>query len=196
AMDAAVNLLQKHAPEMGFAIADNHSSYKKYPTMRDVCVAQGQRTDHEDIISRRANNFNTTFYVCCGPAFPNTFTSSEPFEAELLGWYGLAWDYDGMLRWAYNSWPADPQTDSRYGIWTSGDTFIVYPYNRSSLRFENLIDGIESAEKVRILRSEGVDVSEIEAILEHIRSNNINDPAYPWRDTLLKAHKALDKASR
>lgn len=196
AMDAAVKILQKCAPEMGFALADNHSSYKKYTMMKDVCVAQGQHTDPEDIVSRRANNFTTTFYVCCGPAFPNTFTSSEPFEAELLGWYGLAWDYDGMLRWAYNSWPADPQVDSRYGVWTSGDTFMVYPYNRSSLRFEFLIDGIEAAEKVRTLRSEGVDVSEIESILEQIRTTDINDPSRPWRDIILQAHEAIDKASR
>lgn len=196
AMDCAVKLLQEYAPEMGFAIADNHCSYKKYPTMRDVCVAQGQRTDHEDIINRRANNFNTTFYVCCGPAFPNTFTSSEPFEAELLGWYGLAWDYDGMLRWAYNSWPADPQSDSRYGNWSSGDTYLVYPYNRSSVRFERLIDGIETAEKVRALRAAGVDVSGVEAVLEEIRNSDVNDPQQPWQATTKKARKALNEASR
>lgn len=196
AMDAAVKILEKYAPEMGFALADNHSSYKKYTMMRDVCIAQGQAIDHDDIVSRRAKDFTTTFYVCCGPAFPNTFTSSEPFEAELLGWYGLAWDFDGMLRWAYNSWPANPQADARYGIWTSGDTYIVYPNNRSSLRFEHLRDGIEAAEKVRQLRAEGVDVSEIEAVLEEIRTTDINDPSRPWREIVGRAREALNRASR
>ncbi|MDE6085054.1 MAG: hypothetical protein K2G40_01455, partial [Muribaculaceae bacterium] len=102
-MDAAARLLEECAPEMGFAIADNHQSYKKYTMMRDVCVSQAQTTDHEDIVDRRSHGFNTTFYVCCGPLFPNTFTYSDPYEAELLGWYGIALDYDGMLRWAYNS---------------------------------------------------------------------------------------------
>lgn len=196
AMDAAVKVLEKCAPEMGFALADNHKSYKKYTMMRDVCVAQRQPAEHSDIESRRDQGYKTTFYVCCGPLYPNTFTYSEPFEAELLGWYGLAWDYDGMLRWAYNSWPADPQSDSRYGNWSSGDTYLVYPYNRSSVRFERLIDGIETAEKVRALRAAGVDVSGVEAVLEEIRNSDVNDPQQPWQATTKKARKALNEASR
>lgn len=196
AMDAAVELLAECAPEMGFAIADMHQSYKRYLNMRDVCVAQEQPADHADILSRRAEGFTTTFYICCNPAFPNTFTTSQPFEAELLGWYGLAMDYDGMLRWAYNSWPADPACDSRYGNWTSGDTFLVYPYARSSVRFERLIDGIEIAEKVRTLRAMGVDTSEIEAALDAIRTADINDPTQPWCELLTTAREALNRASR
>ena len=196
AMDAAVKVLEKCAPEMGFALADNHKSYKKYTMMRDVCVAQRQPAEHSDIESRRDQGYKTTFYVCCGPLYPNTFTYSEPFEAELLGWYGLAWDYDGMLRWAYNSWPADPQSDSRYGNWSSGDTYLVYPYNRSSMRFERLIDGIETAEKVRALRAAGVDVSGVDAVLEEIRNSDVNDPQQPWQAITKKARKALDEASR
>lgn len=195
AMDAAVELLAECAPEMGFAIADMHQSYKRYLNMRDVCVAQEQPADHADILSRRAEGFTTTFYICCNPAFPNTFTTSQPFEAELLGWYGLALDYDGMLRWAYNSWPADPACDSRYGNWTSGDTFLVYPYARSSVRFERLIDGIEVAEKVRTLRAMGVDISEVEAALEAIRTADINDPTQPWIEILTDAREALNRAS-
>jgi hypothetical protein len=196
AMDAAVKVLEKCAPEMGFALADNHKSYKKYTMMRDVCVAQGQPAEHSDIESRRKDGYKTTFYVCCGPLYPNTFTYSDPFEAELLGWYGLAWDYDGMLRWAYNSWPENPMKDSRYGNWSSGDTYLVYPDNRTSVRFERLIDGIESAEKVRSLRAAGVDVSGIDAVLEEIRTGNVNDPEFPWRSVTNKARKALDEASR
>lgn len=196
AMDAAVELLAECAPEMGFAIADMHQSYKRYLNMRDVCVAQEQPADHADILSRRAEGFTTTFYICCNPAFPNTFTTSQPFEAELLGWYGLAMDYDGILRWAYNSWPDDPACDSRYGNWTSGDTFLVYPYARSSVRFERLIDGIEIAEKVRTLRAMGVDTSEIEAALDAIRTADINDPTQPWCELLTTAREALNRASR
>lgn len=196
AMDAAVKVLEKCAPEMGFALADNHASYKKYTMMRDVCVAQGQPADHADILSRRDQGYNTTFYVCCGPLYPNTFTYSAPFEAELLGLYGLAWDYDGMLRWAYNSWQEDPQTDSRYGNWSSGDTYLVYPYNRSSIRFERLIDGIEDAEKVRALRAKGADLSGVEAVLEEIRTTNVNDASLPWREITAKAREAINQASR
>jgi hypothetical protein len=196
AMDAAVKVLEKCAPEMGFALADNHKSYKKYTMMRDVCVAMRQPADLNDILSRREQNYNTTFYVCCGPFYPNTFTSSEPYEAEMLGWYNVAHDYDGMLRWAYNSWPADPQVDSRYGNWMAGDTYLVYPYNRSSIRFERLIDGIETAEKVRALRRAGVDTSEVEAMLEKIRKGDANDPTQPWMEITAEAREVLNKISR
>lgn len=196
AMDAAVELLAECAPEMGFAIADMHQSYKRYLNMRDVCVAQEQPADHADILSRRAEGFNTTFYICCNPAFPNTFTYSHPFEAELLGWYGLSCDYDGMLRWAYNSWSADPQLDSRFGNWSSGDTYLIYPHARSSVRFEMLIEGIEAAEKVRALRSAGIDTSEVESILSRILSTDINDPEEPWHAIIIEAREALNAASR
>lgn len=196
AMDAAVKVLEKCAPEMGFALADNHHSYKRYTMMRDVCVAMQQKTDQEDITSRREKGFNTTFYICCGPYFPNTFTFSHPFEAELLGWYGLAWDFDGMLRWAYNSWQENPVIDSRFGNWSSGDTYLVYPYCRSSIRFERLIDGIEAAEKTRALRAEGKDISELEKVLEEIRNMNANDSKQPWQDIVEKAGKTLNEVSK
>lgn len=196
AMDAAIKILEKCAPEMGFAIADNHQSYKKYALMRDVCVAQGQPADHSDILARRHDGYNTTFYVCCGPAYPNTFVNSQPYEAELLGWYGLAYDYDGMLRWAYNSWPADPQTDARHFVWNGGDTYLVYPYNRSSMRFERLIGGIQAAEKVRTLHRLGINTAEVDSVLELIRNTNVNDPALPWQAIVTQARQALNEASR
>lgn len=194
-MDAAVAMLKRYAPELNFALADNHKSYKRYTTMRDVCVAMYQKADKNDIEMRRAQGDNTTFYVCCVPAYPNTFTCSKPFEAEMLGWYGAAAGYDGMLRWAYNSWPENPHIDSRFGTWKSGDTFLVYPYARSSIRFERLRDGIEVAEKVRILRAQGVDISAVEVALEQILSTNAHDHMQPWRAIIAEARAALDEAS-
>ncbi|MBQ7771862.1 MAG: DUF4091 domain-containing protein [Bacteroidales bacterium] len=197
AMRAAADVLTRCAPEMGFALADNHRSYKKFTMMRDVCVAiHHARVSQEDIDMRRANGFYTTFYVCCVPAYPNTFTTSDPFESEMLGWYNIACDYDGMLRWAYNSWAEDPQYDSRYGNWMSGDTYLVYPYNRSSMRFERLIDGIENAEKIRQLRREGVDVTLVDQALEKIRTTDAHDPKLPWKEIIAESRAALEEVSR
>jgi hypothetical protein len=197
AMAAAAKVLTDNAPEMGFALADNHKSYEKFTMMKDVCVAiHHSIVDREDIEARRANGQYTTFYVCCNPSYPNTFTTSHYYEAEILGWYNIAHDYDGMLRWAYNSWAENPQYDSRYGNWMSGDTYLVYPYDRSSVRFEKLRDGIEVAEKIRQLRREGVDISPVEAVLEKMRSTDIHNPDLPWRQILVEARSALDEVSR
>ena len=197
AMQAAAKVLMDYAPEMGFALADNHRSYEKFTMMRDVCAAMRHQTvTPEDIAMRRAQGFTTTFYVCCSPMYPNTFTTSQPYEAELLGWKNIAHDYDGMLRWAYNSWAENPQYDSRYGNWMSGDTYVVYPYNRSSIRFERLIDGIEVTEKIRALRAAGVDMSGVDAVLEKIRNTEITDYNQPWKKIMKEAQAALNEAAR
>ena len=197
AMQAAAKVLMDYAPEMGFALADNHRSYEKFTMMRDVCSAMRHQTViPTDIAMRRAQGYTTTFYVCCNPMFPNTFTTSQPYEAELLGWKNIAHDYDGMLRWAYNSWAADPQYDSRFGGWMCGDTYLVYPYNRSSIRFERLIDGIEVSEKIRTLRAAGVDMTKVDEVLAKIRSLEITDHTQPWQQVVTEARKALEEVSR
>ena len=197
AMQAAAKVLMDCAPEMGFALADNHRSYEKFTMMRDVCAAMRHQTvTPEDIAMRRAQGYTTTFYVCCNPAYPNTFTTSQPYEAELLGWKNIAHDYDGFLRWAYNSWAEAPQYDSRFGNWMSGDTYMVYPYNRSSMRFERLIDGIEVSEKIRALRAAGADMSGVDAVLKKIRETDILDHNLPWQQIVKEAQAALDDAAR
>jgi hypothetical protein len=48
----------------------------------------------------------------------------------------------------------DPLRDSRFRTWPAGDTYIVYPGPRTSIRFERLIEGIQDYEKIRILKDE------------------------------------------
>lgn len=154
-MKAMIKLLNQYAPEFGVSFADNHKSYKLYPNdLKDMSVAFGHPVDEKDLEQRRANNYVSTHYVCCSDAFPNTFTFSPPIEGVFIGWYSIAADFDGFLRWAYNSWVENPLQDSRFRTWPAGDTYQVYPGNRSSIRFETLRDGIEDAEKIKILRKE------------------------------------------
>ena len=200
-MDVAARLIAKYAPELGFAMADNHDSYKRYANMRDVCVGQKHSLmTPEEIAARRANGDVSTFYVCCSTLFPNVFTNSQPFEAELLCVYGIAHDYDGMLRWAYNSWPSRPEYDSRFRRWASGDTYMVYPGARSSVRWERLIDGVEFSEKVRTLRAKYADKAEalqpIEDKLAELRKANVNDPSFDWAGFLVEANKTLNTISK
>jgi hypothetical protein len=201
-IDEAARLLKKYAPEIGFAMADNHDSYKRYAgMMRDVCVGQRHSLmQPEEIVARRAKGEVSTFYVCCSTLFPNAFTNSQPFESELLCVYGISHDYDGMLRWAYNSWPARPEYDSRFRKWASGDTFIVYPGARSSVRFERLIDGVEFSEKVRTLRAKYADKAEVlqplEAKLAELHALNINDASLDWRGYLVEVNTTLNEVAK
>ncbi|MDY4526372.1 MAG: DUF4091 domain-containing protein, partial [Parabacteroides sp.] len=94
----------------------------------------------------------STVYTCCAEAFPNTFTFSDPAEATWTPIHAVAGGYDGYLRWAVNSWTADPLRDSRFRTWAAGDTYSIYPGPRSSIRFERLVEGLQDCEKIRLLR--------------------------------------------
>jgi len=151
-MKATLDLLHKVAPEFGVALADNHKSYKQYPYLKDICIGYGATFDAEDLAYRKAHGLISTYYVCCSDKFPNVFTFSDPAEATYIAWYATAAGLDGFLRWAYNSWVENPVIDSRFRTWPAGDTYIVYPGARSSIRFERLREGIQDAEKIWILR--------------------------------------------
>ena len=200
-MDATVAIMQKYAPELGFAMADNHASYRRYPNIRDCSVAQRQLylTD-EELQQRKANGHVTTFYVCCSTFFPNTFSYSQPFEAELLNWHAIVKDYDGQLRWSVNSWPDNPEYDSRFRLWGSGDTYSLYPYGRTSMRFERMRDGVEAYEKVRILREKYSDRPEdlkpLEDAIDKLGSYKLTDNTHPWTDILFEANAALNQVSK
>lgn len=151
-MEAAFALVKKIAPELGVSYADNQKTYKKFPDSEDISLASGHPFSKEDLINRRARGLNSTFYVYCGNSFPNQFTFSDPAESTYLAWYALAAGFDGVLHWAYNSWVETPLQDSRFRTWPAGDTYIVYPQNRSSVRFERMLEGIQDYEKVQVLR--------------------------------------------
>ena len=120
--------------------------------LADYSVASKFVLPNEILSRRKKDGFVTTYYTACPEAYPNTFTFSPPAEAAFLGWYAAAKGFDGYLRWAFNSWPQNPLQDSRFGTWSGGDTYFVYPGSRSSIRFERLIEGIQAYEKVQILK--------------------------------------------
>jgi hypothetical protein len=86
-------------------------------------------------------------------------------ESFWLGAYPAFVGLDGFLRWAWNSWPRDPNNDMTFpgngDGWPSGDTYLVYPDAVPSLRFLELRNGIVAAEKVWILKEKGLFAKEI-----------------------------------
>lgn len=197
-MDAAIGLLRRVAPELGISMADNHACYKRYTDLEDVCVQIDCRVEEADLAQRKRDGLNTTYYVCCSSEFPNTFTFSHPWEAVYMAWFAAACDYDGMLRWAYNSWPADPVRDSRFTAWPAGDTYIVYPDARSSIRFERLVEGIQDYEKIRILRnglSGAQDADKLAELNAAVAAFSAHDASQPWPERLREAKATLARLS-
>ncbi|MBR1927943.1 MAG: DUF4091 domain-containing protein [Bacteroidales bacterium] len=106
---------------------------------------------HEQVADHLGRGKRVTFYTCCSPQRPNTFTDSAPAESAYLGWYAAATGYSGYLRWAYNSWVKDPCLDSRFRSWRAGDCYLVYP-DGPSISSQRLIEGIQDNEKIRAIR--------------------------------------------
>lgn len=118
----------------------------------DYCVALRMKYSEEAIAKRKAEGKVTTYYTSCEEPHPNTFTFADPADCEWFGWYAAKAHLDGYLRWALNSWVIEPLLDSRFYTWAAGDTYLIYPGARTSIRFERLIEGIQAWEKIRILK--------------------------------------------
>lgn len=186
AMQQAMAVIRKADPEFKVSLAGNYHP-KIEAGLYDYCIAleQGELLPREVLDRRKAEGKKTTIYTCCSTHKPNTFTFSVPAEASWYGFYAAQSEYDGYLRWAYNSWTKYPLHDTRFRSWPAGDTYMVYPYGRSSVRFEKLLEGIQAFEKVRILRKEfaGADhadkLLELDALMEKFNFDSQYSECFP-----------------
>lgn len=154
AMQSAIKLIRSVDKDFKVSLAGNYHK-ELVNDIYDYCVASGQDFTKEERKWRLEKGWPTTYYTCCVEGFPNTFTFSPLAESAWLGWHAAAKNYTGYLRWAFNCWVKDPLQDSRFRTWAAGDTYLVYPGPRSSMRFERMIEGIQTYEKIRILKAEG-----------------------------------------
>jgi hypothetical protein len=163
AMRKALVVIRKADPDFKVSLAGTY--HKEIESdLHDYCIGIGQKFPEEVLARRTKEGKYSTYYTCCSESHPNTFTFSAPAEAAWLGYYCAAANASGYLRWAYNSWVREPLLDSRFRTWSAGDTYLVYPGDRSSIRFEKLVEGIEGYEKVRLLRQEYTSKGELKKL--------------------------------
>jgi hypothetical protein len=194
-VDGALRLLQKVAPQLGIAYADNQKTYQRYPSSRDVSISVGHPYVEADLRSRTAKGLVTTFYICCADGFPNQFTFSDPAESAYLGWYAAATGFNGMLRWAFNSWVENPLQDSRFRTWPAGDTYLVYPEGRSSIRYERMLEGIQDYEKIRLLK-EQLSAKDVKILNEAVATLKNGERTPDWNERLNAAKQVVAELSR
>lgn len=98
------------------------------------------------------------WYVCCGPAAPNTFLRSDLCETLFLGVFTSWCRLEGFLRWSYMTWNDFPRADIRYGHFPAGDLCLVYPSPSGepvlTLRWKALRRAIRLYELLERLRAE------------------------------------------
>lgn len=148
----AAKLLKAVVPDMKLALAGNYHA-ELVDLIDDYCLAYDQRFSADELARRREAGRVSTVYTCCTEAKPNLFTNSLPSEAAYLPLQAYASGTDGYLHWSLINWPEQPLTDSRFRLFAAGDTYLIYPGVRSSVRFERVIEGIQQAEKANVLRT-------------------------------------------
>jgi hypothetical protein len=148
----SVRLARSDSPRWKFTYAGKYHG-ELVDAIDDLCTVVNAETPDQEIAARRARGQTSTFYVACEPGFPNNFSFSPPAESVWMGWHAAAKGMDGFLRWAWDSWPADPLRDSRHFRFPAGDTYLVYPGPLASVRMERLREGFTDYEKLRIVRA-------------------------------------------
>ena len=180
-MQAAIKVIKEYAPGMKISMAGNYHPEIE-ADIHDYCLdifAYGAYTP-ELLAQRRAQGKVSTYYTCCSAEYPNLFTFSAPADAAFIALEALKKGLDGYLRWAYNSWTVSPEEDSRFTAWPAGDTYVIYPFSVSSIRWERLVQGIQLFEKYKIrlaaAKAEGntEHVTELEKLLEDIDLKKIS----------------------
>ncbi|KAL3670773.1 hypothetical protein V7S43_003961 [Phytophthora oleae] len=148
-----LRFLQRLAPTFRLKLAVNHSEFfspaYSPPQVADYVPLLPLACADLEVTRRLANDArarggHVSWYVCCGPAFPNQFVSSPLVEGELVGYLTFFFELDGFLRWNYCLWPSRPWDDLRWRapMWKVGDMYFVLPghdgWPVETLRLESL----------------------------------------------------------
>ncbi|BEG99261.1 DUF4091 domain-containing protein [Bacteroides sedimenti] len=194
-MQKTLKVIRKSDPNWKVSLAGNYHAEIE-PDIFDYCITISQSFPDKVLERRRQEHKYSTNYTCCTEPDPNTFTFSAPAESAWISYFSAKEGLDGYLRWAYNSWPLEPLLDSRFRSWAGGDTYLIYPGARSSIRFERMVEGIQAHEKITILRNEFKqkgDKAGLKKIEKILSSFNLNDfPNTPAAVTVEKACKAIN----
>ncbi len=169
-MQALIKVVRKAEPDFKLALAGFEHLPEIDGDIYDYSLASYKDFPKGRIEQRREAGLKSTFYICCPEIHPNRYIFSDPIEQVYISYNMFVRGADGFLCWAVIHWPrngVNPLVDGRYDIWYPGESYMLYPGNRTSIRFERLVEGIQDYEKLRILLSEGR--SDISAALAPMR---------------------------
>ncbi len=176
----AYKIAQEAVPGIKMMLAGNYHK-ELVDILQDYTIAYGQRFTKEELEARRNRGQHSMVYTCCTEPNPNIFSNSQPCEAAFLPLFCMAQDFDGYLHWSYMNWTDEPLTDTRFKLFAPGDTYFIYPDNRSSVRYERFLEGVQQFEKIKIMRKEWAKNNDTESnnrldvLLEEIGTGKASD---------------------
>jgi hypothetical protein len=202
-MKEIIALIHSASPKLRINLASEDWQEQLHDEIFSYSVSLGRYTQPEIVKERTKNGLISTFYPCCVEPQPNNYPHSDPAESAWMGWMAAADEFSGFLRWAYNSWVEKPLYDTRYTQWNAGESFLVYPGPRSSIRFERLREGIQDYEKIRIVKEKLYNLKTNEATESLSKLNRLlskysyqNAQSESITDIVNESKQLLEKISR
>lgn len=155
-----IERIKKIAPEFRFFAAINHTEHIELcqADVDNFCMILPSVTQEWDKISYYKSIYNKiyTWYVCCGPAYPNMFLRSNLLETRLVGILTEYLGLHGFLRWNYTVWNTNPKQSLCWHLFPAGDNCFVYPGEDGkpllSLRYKQLKRAIEDFMLIDMLK--------------------------------------------
>jgi len=154
----------------------------------------------QDVKRRHEQGFMTTGYVCCWPRHPNCLVRNDLYESRWLGLYLAAKAFDGFLKSTSHRWmtETEPLVDTNCRPhFPCGDSYLLYPGPRSSVRWETMRDGWEDYDKIAVLKEKGRFTPALAAALEKmdlIRLHSVDEATV--KADLDAVYRALDAAAK
>lgn len=146
---------QGHALKVSCAMNYQNFTPHLLDQIADLSISQSHLGDKETFRQlceeRREKGLFTSIYHCVGD-YPGMFLYSHPWETQWVLWNTIAYGADGFLRWALDAWVADPLKDGSHWYWESGDPFLIYPEGMRSVRFQQMMEGMNEIRKYQFLK--------------------------------------------
>lgn len=149
----AYAVAKEAVPDFKMSLAGNYHR-ELVDSLDSYTVIKGDWFPADVLGRRRDRGFISLLYTCCATPAPNIFSNNAPADGAYLPVYATATGFDGYLHWSFTNWTDHPLTDTRFRMFAPGDTYVVYPDGRSSIRYERMLEGVQMSEKIRLLRAE------------------------------------------
>ena len=163
-----LNRIRRVAPHFRFFAAINHTKHIELckESTDSFCLILPSVAEEWDKVNtyKKLADKIYTWYVCCGPAYPNMFLRSNLLETRLAGVLTEFLGLDGFLRWNYTVWNPDPRTSLCWHLFPAGDNCFVYPGSDGkpllSLRYKQLKRAVEDYMLMDMLKQQDSQLAE------------------------------------
>ena len=131
---------------------------------------------------RREAGLITTLYTCGGG---NVVTYCDPAEAAHAVYKAYKYNSDGVMRWAFDAFNAEPHTSTYHTLYCPGDIYLIYPDKQdsgamqamSTPRYEKYTEGLRDMEKMNILRTLAPELDDAVNTLMNNMGDNLESDA-------------------